>query len=188
MREIVHQARRHGLALVGVVIILGFVTDNAAVAQRRGRMNIPPPPTPVDSSPMIDGLNKALKALAGTDRDYNGHREKAINHIHTAIRDLELPTARGKSEEAVAKALTGTPTASQADSDASLSKARAALFAVHHQLEKNVASKGQIHADAQVRIAIQELVDAQKPPKPAKPAATPAPTAAPKTAVSKTAK
>ncbi len=149
MKTIVHQARRHGSALFTFVIILGFFANDAA-AQRRGRMTLPPPPTPVDSTPMIDGLNKALKALAETDRDYNGHREKAINHIHTAIRDLELPTGRGKSEDAVAKALTGTPTTSQADSDASLLKAGAALFAVHHKLEKNVASKGQIHADAQV--------------------------------------
>jgi hypothetical protein len=189
MKAFVHQARRHGSALVAFAIILGFFA-NDAFAQRRGRMTLPPPPTPVDSTPMIDGLNKALKALAETDRDYNGHREKAINHIHTAIRDLELPTGRGKSEDFVAKALTGTPATSQADSDASLLKARAALFAVHHKLEKNVASKGQIHADAQVRVAIQELVDAQKPPKPTKPAAAAAttPTTAPKTAASKTAK
>jgi hypothetical protein len=188
MTGIVHQARRHGLAFVAVVITLGFATDNAAFAQRRGGRMYIPPPTPIDSTPMIDGLNKALKALAETDHDYNGHREKAINHIHTAIRDLELPNARGKSENVVSKALEGTPAASPADSDASLRKAREALFKVHHQLEKNVASKGQIHADAQVRIAIQELVDAQKPPKPTKPAATPVPAAAPKTAASKTAR
>jgi hypothetical protein len=189
MRDIVPQARRHGSALVAFVILVGFAASDAGAAQRRGRMTLPPPPTPVDSTPQIDVLKKALKALAETDRDYDGHREKAINHINAAIRDLALPTAQGKSDVAAAQNLVSkaatTNTTPQAESDESLHKAREALYKVFRQLEKNSASKGQIHAKAQVRIAIDELVNAQKPAKPAKPAAAPA---APASAAAKTAR
>ena len=77
-----------------------------AYQQRRGRMSIPQNPANIDSSPMIDTLNKALKALNATDRDYDGHREKAINHVETAIHKLQVPTAnaKGKSNGADAKA------------------------------------------------------------------------------------
>jgi hypothetical protein len=190
MRDIVHQARSHWSALLAFVIVLGFVAADAGAAQRRGRMTLPPPPTPVDSTPQIDVLKKALKALAETDRDYSGHREKAINHINIAIRDLALPTAQGKKDVAAAQEIASktatTNTTPQAESDASLRKARESLFKVYHQLEKNTASKGQVHAKAQVKVAIDELVEAQKPPKPAKPTA--APTSVPASAAVKTAR
>ena len=100
MREIIPFAR----GLVAAVLVLGFVADAEAAVkpgillQRRGRaFRMPAKPANVDSSPTIADLNKALKALGATDLDYDGHREKAINHIGAAIRDLEMPTARGKS-------------------------------------------------------------------------------------------
>jgi hypothetical protein len=148
-----------------------------AYPQRRGRMPVPQRPAPVDSSPMIEGLNKALRALGATDRDYDGHREKAITHIGAAIRHLEVPNAKGRSNEAVAKADTGKPPAKTATtpqdaSDASLRKARTALFAVHHQLTDKASTVGRIRADAEVRIAIDELSHALKT---STPAAAPAP-------------
>jgi hypothetical protein len=155
---------------------MGFVAQGNAYAQRRGRMVIPQRPVNVDSSSMINGLNKALNALGATDRDYDGHRAKAITHINNAIRDLEVPSPDGKGKsnpstdkEPADKPSSGTPTTSQADSDASISKALKALFAVHHELADKASTRGRIHADAEVRIAIQELVEAQKTAKPAAP-------------------
>jgi hypothetical protein len=143
---------------------------------------MPSRPANVDSTPMIDGLNKALKALGATDRGYDGHREKAVNHIGTAIRHLELPNAKGQSNAAITKALAGTSPAqggapTQAAADATLRKAVAALFAVHHQLTDHASSGGRIRADAEVRIAIQELGLALKTATPAS-SSTPAPTPA----------
>jgi hypothetical protein len=168
MREIVHQARPCRLALAAAVIVLGFGTDG--YAQRMPRRFMPPQPVNVDSSPAIDALNKALKALGGTDRDYDGHREKAIAHIGKAIRNLETPNAKGKSNAVVEKAATGKPAAAtktattpEAASDESLRKAKAVLFTVHRQLTEHTATRGHIHADAEVRIAIDEITAALKP-------------------------
>jgi hypothetical protein len=173
-------------------LVLGFVAEVHAgvprgiLLQRRGNMyRIPAQPAIIDSSPTIDTLNKALKALGATDRDYDGHREKAIAHIGAAIRSLETPNARGKSNAAVEKAATGKPAAtstaktSQTASDESLRKAKAILFAVHHQLTEKTATRGQLRADAEVRIAINEIVAALKPSTttPAAKAATTAPAA-----------
>jgi hypothetical protein len=162
MREGIHRAWRCGSALAAVVVALGFAAKVDASPQRRGRIYIPPRPANVDSTPMIDGLNKALKALGATDRDYDGHREKAINHIGAAIRHLELPNAKGRSNAAVAEARAGkgaakTAATPQDASDASLRKALSALFSVHHQLADHASTGGRIRADAEVRIAIQEL-------------------------------
>jgi hypothetical protein len=156
------------LALAAALIAVGFVANVDASPQRRGGVYIPRKPANVDSSPMIETLNKALKALSATDRDYDGHREKAINHISAAIRHLELPNAKGRSNAAVAKAIAGkaaTPT--QAASDAALRKALSVLFAAHHELNDHASTGGRIRADAEVRIAIQELGLALKPSTPA---------------------
>jgi hypothetical protein len=166
------------------VIAVGFVVQVDASPQRRGGVYIPRRPANVDSSPMIDTLNKALKALSTTDRDYDGHREKAINHISAAIRHLELPNAKGRNNAAVAKAMAGkaaTPT--QAASDAALRKALSVLFAAHHELTDHASTGGRIRADADVRIAIQELGLALKP---STPAAVPNPSSAPAPATGKT--
>jgi hypothetical protein len=188
MREIVRQIRRCGLVLTAAVMALGFVTDVTAHPQRRGRTTVPSRPTNVDSSPMITNLNKALQALGSTDRAYDGHREKAVTHIGAAIRAMELPTAKGKSAAAVAKAAagkgdSGTSTTSQETSDASLRKARTLLFTVHHQLADKSATSGQLRADANIRTALTELDLALKPSTPAaapktKAAPAPAPAAA----------
>jgi hypothetical protein len=148
----------------------------SAYLQRRGKMTVPQRPANIDSSPMIDGLNKALRALGATDRDYNGHREKAITHIGAAIRHLEVPNAKGRSNDAGAKSDAGNPPAKTATtpqdaSDASLRKARTALFAVHHQLTDKASTAGRIRADAEVRIAIDELSQALKPSTPTAPPA-----------------
>jgi hypothetical protein len=163
----------------------GRIWRTAFLQQRRGRMTIPQRPAPIDSTAMIDGLNKALRALNATDRDYDGHRETAIKHIDAAIRHLQLPNARGQSKEAVAKADTDTspakpPTTPQDASDASIRKARAALFDVHHKLTDKASTAGRIRADAEVRIALDELGQALKIGTPAAaPASTTAPAPAP---------
>jgi hypothetical protein len=167
----------HASGLVAAVLVLGFVAEvHAAVPlgillQRRGNtFRMPSKPANVDSSATIDTLNKALKALGATDRDYDGHREKAIAHIGAAIHHMEMPNAKGKSNAAVEKAATGKPAAAtktattpQTASDESLRKAKAILFNVHHQLTEHTASRGQIRADAEIRIAIDEIVAALKP-------------------------
>src|SRR4051794_6917115 len=61
----------------------GRIRQTGFFFQRRGRTMLPSRPTPLDSSPMIDDLNKALRALNATDRDYDGHRDKAIAHIES---------------------------------------------------------------------------------------------------------
>ena len=189
------QFARHARGLVAVVLVLGFVAEARAGVprgmrfQRRGNTRMPTP-TIIDSSPTIDNLNKALRALGATDRDYDGHREKAIAHVGAAIRHLETPNARGKSNAAIEKAAAAkTATTSQTASDESLRKARVILFSIHHQLEEHISSIGQKRADSEVRIAISEIVAALKPgtTPPAAGATTPAAkavAAAPKTTAS----
>ena len=153
MRQCFPRAR----GLVAAVLVLGFVAEAQAAAprglllQRRGnnRYTVPAKPAIIDSSPTIDTLNKALKALGATDRDYDGHREKAIGHISEAIHHLETSAQKGKSNAAVEKAALGqaaTPTATattpEAASDESLRKAKAILFNVHHELVEHVAMLG----------------------------------------------
>src|SRR5262245_46264503 len=103
MRMDMHRARVSGPALAAAVMALGLVAGaaplgriaRAAYPQRRGFVIVPQRPVNVDSSPAIAGLNKALRALAATDRSYDGHREKAVAHVGAAIRHLELPNAKG---------------------------------------------------------------------------------------------
>ena len=171
MKSIVNQARHLGPALAAVAIVLGCVAD--VHGYQRQRQRLPQQPTNIDSSPMIDDLNKALKALNATDRDYDGHRQKAITHIQAAIRDMQVPNAKGQSSTPVAdKPPARTATTPQAASDVSVRKALKVLYAVHHTLDDKGSTRGRIHADAQVRIAIQELVQGLKT---STPAATPAP-------------
>jgi hypothetical protein len=180
MKRIVYQFPRRGSVLTAVVIALGFVAHVDGSPQRRGQMYRPQQPAIIASPEMIDGLNKALRALGATDRDYDGHREKAINHINAAIHNLELPNARGQSDAAADKALAGKPPATkgattpEAASETSVRKALATLFSVHHDLTDHAATRGRLRADAEVRIAIQELGLALKTTKPA-----PAPASAP---------
>jgi hypothetical protein len=184
MRWLLHQARRHAPAAVAVVMVLGFALESDAYGQsRRGRMIIPAKPAVINSTPMIDGLNRVLTALDATEHSFDGHRETAIKHINNAIRDMQVPNTKGQTKPAadVPAGITpetkaGPPT--QADAEA-LHKALTALYAVHHELSAKGATKGRIHADAEVRIAIQELVAAQKL---VKPAATSAPATATATA------
>lgn len=189
------QRFRCARGLVAAVLVLGFVAEVHAGAprgillQRRGGFRMPSKPTIVDSSPTIETLNKALKALGATDRDYDGHREKAVIHVGLAIRHLETASGRGKSNAAVEKAASGKPAAAtrsattpQAASDESLRKAKAILFSVHHYLTDHTATRGHLRADGEVRIAINEIVEALKPPK-ATPAAK---AAAPTTSASAT--
>ncbi len=173
----------HRYAL-GAVLILGSAAEVQAIGprgillQRRGTgYRVPAKPAIVDSTPTIEVLNKALKALGSTDRDYNGHREKAVTHVGLAIRHLETASGRGKSNEAVEKAATGKPatatktaTTPQAASDESIRKAKAILFSVHHQLTEKTATRGHLRADAEIRIALSEIAEALKPEKPEKPA------------------
>jgi hypothetical protein len=171
-------------------------TWELAYQQRRGRTMVPQKPVNIDSSPMIDILNKALKALNATDRDYDGHREKAINHVETAIHKLQVPgaSAKGKGNGSNPKGDNGkdsaktetdnapakTPTTPQDESDASMRKAKAALFEAHHKLTDKASTAGRIHADADVRIAIDEVTLALKTSTAtATPAATSAPTRKP---------
>jgi hypothetical protein len=197
MSEIVQQARRIGPVVIAMGIVFGIVADVNAYPQRRGRMVIPQPPANIDSSSMIEPLNKALTLLNATDRDYDGHREKAISHIHTAISDLQVPNANAKGKGqpksdagaekgASAKPTTAAPTTPQADSDATLSKALKTLYSVYHELEDKASTRGRIHAKAQVLTAIQELVAAQKSAKAAAAPAAGSPQPAP--AAGKTAK
>ena len=134
------------VAAVLVLCCLAEVKAGAPIGirlQRRGgRVYVPSKPVTIDSSPIIEPLNKALKALGSTDRDYDGHQQKAIYHIGAAIRHIETPNAKGKSNAAVEKAADGKPavatktaTNPQAASDESLHKAKTILFAVHHQID-----------------------------------------------------
>lgn len=181
-----------------LVLVLGFVAESRAAVmpggillQHRGRSmpRVPLKPVIIDSSEEIGMLTKALKALAATDLDYDGHRTKAVAHISAAIHHLEIAGQQGKSNASINDAATGkapvatkTATTPREASDESLRAAKAILFKAHHKLADHAATKGQLHADADVRIAISELVEALKPPKPATAAASPAPAPAAKPA------
>jgi hypothetical protein len=67
-----------------------------------------------------------------------------------------------------------THATTKADPYTSLRKALSTLFAIRHKLSDKSSTVGRIHADAEVRIAISELILAEKTVKPA-PAAAPAP-------------
>jgi hypothetical protein len=176
MRSITDQVRRPSTALAAAVLVLGFVAEaNAYPHHRRGGVYIPPRPVNVDSSPMIAALNKVLMALSETDNNYGGHRETAIKHINRAMKDLENPDAKGQGNTAPQARTTAI---SQGDPYTSLRKALSILYAIHHKLDDKSSTVGRIHADAEVRIAISELILAQKTVKPA-PSAAPAPAAAP---------
>jgi hypothetical protein len=170
MRAIILKARRPVSALVAAVLVLGFVAEANAYPHRRGGVYIPPRPVNVDSSPMIAGLNRALMALSETDNTFGGHRETAIKHIYLAIKDLENPDAKGQGNGAPAARTTAI---SQGDPYISVRKALSALYAIHHKLDDKSSTVGRIHADAEVRIAISELILAEKTVKPA-PTAAPA--------------
>jgi hypothetical protein len=149
-------------------------------------MSIPQPPANIDSTPMIDALNKPLKILGAMDYSFGGHREKAIEHIRAAIHDLQVPNAQAKSGSAAAKApasagaasaKTATATTPPADAEAILHQAKTELYAVYHKLNDKSSTRGRIHASAQVLTAIQEVTSALNTVKPvetpaAKPAAT----------------
>jgi hypothetical protein len=183
-------AWRYVPALAAAVIILGCVTQANAYPQRRGRMYIPQPPANIDSTPMVDALNKPLKLLGALDYSFGGHREKAIEHIQAAIHDLQVPNAQAKSGSAAAKAAapasagaaaakTTTATTPPADAEAILHQAKTELYAVYHKLNDKSSTRGRIHAAAQVLTAIQEVTSALSTIKPAgtpaaKPAAAPA--------------
>ena len=182
MRQFAPRAR----GIAAAVLVLGCAAELPAVgprvvqAQVRGGSRVPSRPAVVDSSPTIETLNKALKALGATDRDYQGHREKAISHIAGAIHRLETAKGRGKSNAAIQQAASGkAPVASrtastpEAASDESLRKAKKFLFAVHHELTDHTASRGHIRADAEVRTAIDEIIAALET-SPAAKAAAPA--------------
>jgi hypothetical protein len=189
MSRTLSQAWRYAPALAAVVIVLGCVAEVNAYPQRRGRVYIPRPPANIDSSPMIDGLNKALKTLSAIDYSFDGHLPKAIEHIQAAIHDLQVPnaSAKGKTGSAAEKASAGaanpatkTATTPPADSGAILHKAKTELYAIYHKLNDKDSTKGRIHAGAEVLIAIQELTSAEKILNPAaapasKPASKPAP-------------
>ena len=170
MKEIVHLARRFGPGIVAASVAFAWVAEAGASPQRRGRgygFVGAPGQANIDSSEMIEGLNKALKALGETSRDYDGHRQKAINHIGVAIRHLEPAGGKNRGEAAVSKALGSKEAANaQVDSDATVRKAITALFSVHHKLtdnKKNV-TPARNRADAEVRVALTELNLALKPP------------------------
>ena len=129
------------------MIVLGFVSEVNAQAQRRGRTVAPQMPVSVNSSAMIDDLNKVLKSLGATDRDYDGHRDTAIKHISNAIKDMEVPNPKGQGEKGDNRASASKPTAKSdtvapAESDANLRKALHDLYAVHHDLEKKGLDQG----------------------------------------------
>ncbi len=173
MRNLIPQIRRPAAALAAVVIVLGFIAEANAYPYRRGRMIIPTRPVNVDSSPMIAELNRALMALNETDNNFGGHRETAIKHINLAIQDLANPDAKGKDISAV---VARTPATAKADPYTSLRKAISTLFAIDRKLRDKSSTVGRIHAEAQVRIAISELMLGQKtvsPPPAAAPAAAP---------------
>jgi hypothetical protein len=188
MSKTFSRAWRYAPGLATVLIVLGCVAEANAYPQRRGRMYIPQPPANVDSSAMIDALNKPLKTLSAIDYRFGGHREKAIEHIQAAIRDLQVPNAQGKTASATVKAsapasasppatktATVTATPPPADAVANLQKVKEDLFAVYHKLNDKSSTRGRIHAGAQVLTAIQEVTSALNTVQPAgTPAAKPA--------------
>jgi hypothetical protein len=176
MGRILSRAWRYAPALAAVVIILGCVTEANAFPRggrmgRMGRMYIPQPPANIDSSPMIDGLNKVLKTLSETSYSFDGHLEKAVNHIHAAIVDLQVPNASAKSQgtSAAGAASPATKTVAtlpadseKAKTEAILHRAKTELYALYHKMNDKDSTRGRIHAAGQVLTAIQELISAEK--------------------------
>lgn len=160
---------RRSLTLAAALAAVVAATQAQASPQRRGGSAVPPTPTNVTSTPEINSLRRAITALGETDRSYDGRREKAIEHIAAAIEHLEVPNARARTgaavksaaEKAIAKK---AETTSASASEASVRKALKFLFTTHHSLTDSSATRGQLRADADVRIAIDELSKALNPP------------------------
>jgi hypothetical protein len=116
---------------------------------------------------LVAALHGTNALLARADHDYDGHRVKAMEHIHHAVHALtpKKSAASGANAgkgQAAAKAPRGKAKPEpQAVSDALLKEARQNLTAILQTLEAH-KGKHALKAAAQVQLAIEELDTALK--------------------------
>jgi hypothetical protein len=147
-----------------LALVVSFAAASTAAAQSAPQ----PGAKKLEKAELISELRSAHKLLAEADRDYDGHRAKAAEEIHKAIRELRgkqhAKAAEAGSAPAAAVVVTKPPKAKhagahepQADSDAQLSKALAILAGVQAELTAHhpKASANVLAAIAEINTALR---------------------------------
>jgi hypothetical protein len=145
--------RRNLLRGIGssFVFLVGLAAVSAVVAQTTPGENVPA---------VVTNLRSAHKLLAEADRDYEGHRAKAAEEIHNALRELGYRPKKAPPGSAANPGTVAPKTPSgqapvhepQANSDAQLRQALEILQGVSQQL-----GNGQPKVAAKVKAAIGEI-------------------------------
>ncbi len=116
-----------------------------------------------DESDNLTKLNRALKLLTDADKDYDGHRAKAVEIVNAAIKSIGgKPTKPSTTDAADAKSESKTESKSQSappatgesqpDSDQMLRDARSILAAMRGKLSAKHAGAGQLVGGALLEI------------------------------------
>ncbi len=160
----------------------GRIRRNAGAMQRGGGGNQTIWPTRATHDRQVSSFD--LQVLAQADHDYQGHRELAMRHVHTAIRHL-VPNAAGRGQQNQAGSSvtnggggvgagnggaaggtgnggagtsgTGKKRMPQATSDQHLQQALQSLTAIHGQITSGGTTPNHARAATAVQNAIREL-------------------------------
>ena len=143
------------LRLTGLFLVMGFiVTVPAEAVQKQGGKG------KGDNTQIVEELHHVVKLLNEADRDYDGHRAKAVEEVHKAIKALDAkhkPPAVGTTTTPKPP----PPKEEQEKSDKQLNAARDKLQTIQTKLA-GMAGEHHKKAAADVGIAIQELNTALK--------------------------
>ncbi len=132
----------------GLLFLVGLAAVSAVVAQTTPGENVPA---------VVTALRSAHKLLAEADRDYEGHRAKAAEEVHNALRELGYRPKKappGSPANPGPKAPSGQAPVHepQANSDAQLRQALEILQGVSKQL-----GNSQPKVAANVKAAMGEI-------------------------------
>jgi len=109
------------------------------------------------NAPIVSQLHMTVAVLKQADHDYNGHRVKAIRHIHTAVKAL-VPAGK----HAHGKIASGTGKLEQSVSDAFLQQAIQQLTTIQTTLANTPGFGNRPMAVMAIQGAIAELQTALK--------------------------
>jgi hypothetical protein len=139
-----------------------FLSGLSLASLARGQVIATPPPAGGTAKHAghkdgaeLESLRQAHRLLVEADHDYDGHRARAAEEVHKAIKELEGKHHAKKAQAGVAPVVASKPAApkepavheAQANSDAQLRQAQTILQGVHgslisrhHKAAPNVAT------------------------------------------------